>query len=151
MPTTDAPKPVPVPDELSAGYWRAAARGELALPRCQVCGRFAFPPRNVCPECGSTHPDYATDPVAGGAVIRSWTVVRDAFLPGFAGDVPYVLVDVELDAQPHLRLIGRLVDGAEAPLHVGDHVAVTFDHVDDEFAVPAFMLDGTTVTGNGRT
>jgi len=141
MPATDAPKPIPVPDDLSAGYWAATARGVLALPRCRACGRYAFPPRHVCPECGSTAPDYTTEPVEGGGVVRSWTVVRDAFLPGFAGDVPYVLVDVELDTQPDLRLIGRLVDGPDAPLHVGHHVTVTFDRVDEEFAVPAFALD----------
>jgi uncharacterized OB-fold protein len=143
LPPVDAPKPVPVPDDLSAGYWAAAARGVLALPRCQVCRRYAFPPRNVCPECGTTDPAYATEAVDGGAVVRSWTVVCDAFLPGFTGDAPYVLVDVELDAQPDLRMIGRLVDGPDAPLRVGAHVAVTFDRVDDDFSVPAFALDGT--------
>jgi uncharacterized OB-fold protein len=146
LPPAAAPKPVPVPDDLSAGYWAAAARGVLALPRCQVCGRYAFPPRNVCPECGSTDPAYVIEPVAGGALVRSWTVVRDAFLHGFADDVPYVLVDVELDAQPDLRMIGRLVDGPDAPLRVGAHVAVTFDRLGDDFAVPAFVLDGTAAT-----
>jgi uncharacterized protein len=143
MPTTDAPKPVPVPDELSGGYWSAAAGGVLALPRCSTCGRYAFPPRHVCPECGSTEPAYVTEPVDGGGVVQSWTVVRDAFLPGFAGDVPYVLVDVELDAQPDLRMIGRLVDGPDAPLRVGARVAVTFDHPAEDVSVPAFVLDGT--------
>ena len=36
--------------------------------------------------------------------------MRQSFLPGF--DDPFVLVDVELPAQPDLRLIGRLVDGS---------------------------------------
>jgi hypothetical protein len=96
LPAVASPKPVPVPDDLSAGYWAAAARGVLALPRCRACRRYAFPPRNVCPE---------------------------------------------LDAQPDLRMIGRLVDGPDAPLRVGAHVAVTFDHLDADFAVPAFFLD----------
>jgi uncharacterized OB-fold protein len=80
-------------------------------------------------------------PVDGGGVVRSWTVMRDSFLPGFADDVPYVLVDVELDAQADLRMIGRLLDGPDAPLHVGDHVTVGFDDVGEGFAVPAFALD----------
>jgi hypothetical protein len=29
-------------------------------------------------------------------------------------DVPYVLVDAELDAQSNVRMIGRLVDGVDA-------------------------------------
>ena len=143
MPAVDVSKPVPVPDDLSAGFWTAAANGVLAIPRCRVCNRFAFPPLPVCPECGSTRPDYITEPVEGGGVVRSWTLVRDAFLPGFARDVPYLLVDVELDAQPDVRMIGRLVDGADTVLHVGDHVAFDFDRLNDEFAVPAFVLDKT--------
>jgi uncharacterized OB-fold protein len=72
--------------------------------------------------------------------VRSWTVVRDAFLPGFAGDVPYLLVDVELDAEADVRMIGRLVDGPGAHLHVGDRVAVTFEEIAPGVLVPAFAL-----------
>jgi uncharacterized OB-fold protein len=68
-------------------------------------------------------------------------VVRDAFLPGFADDVPYLLVDVELDAEPDLRMIGRLVDGADTTLRVGDRVAVTFDQLAADVMVPAFALE----------
>jgi hypothetical protein len=134
----DDAKPLPVPDELSAGYWEAAAAGTLALPRCAVCGRYALPPTAVCPNCGSTDPRFRAQPVDGGGTIRSWTVVRDAFLPGYAGDVPYVLVDVELDAQADLRMIGRLVDGPDAALAVGDPVTVTFDQLAEGVAVPSF-------------
>jgi uncharacterized OB-fold protein len=134
------PKPLPVPDERSAGYWDAAANGVLALPRCRVCRRYVLPPGVVCPECGSTDPQFVAEPVEGDGAVRSWTVVRDAFLPGFADDVPYVLVDVELDAQAELRMIGRLVDGVDAPLRLGARVTVTFDEVGDGVAVPAFAL-----------
>jgi hypothetical protein len=72
--------------------------------------------------------------------VRSWVVVRDSFLPGF--EVPYVLVDVELDVQAGLRLIGRLVDGAEAPLAYDDRVRVVFDDLAPDVAVPAFALEG---------
>ena len=139
----DAAKPLPVPDDLSAGYWEAAAAGTLALPRCAVCGRYALPPTAVCPNCASSEPRYTTQPVEGGGTVRSWTIVRDSFLPGFADDVPYVLVDVELDAQSSIRMIGRLVDGVDAPLAVGDHVTVTFDQLAEDVAVPAFALEAT--------
>jgi uncharacterized protein len=140
MALTDAPKPLPVPDPLSSGYWSAAARAEFALPRCGVCHRYAMPPAAVCPECGSTDPGFAAEPAATGGTVRSWTVVRDAFLPGFASDVPYLLVDVELDAQPDLRMIGRLVDGAEASVGAGDRVTITFDRLAADVMVPAFAL-----------
>jgi hypothetical protein len=69
-------------------------------------------------------------------------VVRDSFLPGFADDVPYVLVDVELDAQPELRMIGRLVDGPDVAVRLHDRVTVTFDQLSADIAVPAFALAG---------
>jgi len=140
-----APKPVPVPDERSAGYWEAASRGVLALPRCARCSHLTLPAGAWCPHCGSTDPAWTTREIDGAATVRSWTVVRDSFLPGFADDVPYVIVDVELDAEPGLRLLGRLTDGADAPLHLGDRVTVAFDRLDDEFAVPAFTLTGEAV------
>ena len=138
--TARASKPLPVPDESSARYWAAATQGVLALPRCSVCGEYTLPPTAVCPHCGSTDPRFSADPVEGGGAVRSWTVVRDSFLPGFADDVPYVLVDVELDAQRDLRIIGRLVDGVDTPLHLDDRVRVVFDELADGVAVPAFAL-----------
>ena len=138
--TTDATKPLPVPDARSEGYWAAAAEGVLALPRCHVCRHYTLPPIAVCPHCGSTDPRFRAEPVDGAGTVRSWTVVRDAFLPGFADDVPYLLVDVELDAQPDLRMIGRLVDGPDTALALGARVAVTFDALADDVKVPAFVL-----------
>ena len=71
--------------------------------------------------------------------MRSWVVVRDTFLPGF--EVPFVLVDVALDAEPDIRLIGRLVDGADVPLRRDDRVAMVFDDIAPGVAVPAFSLE----------
>ena len=138
-----AAKPLPVADESSAGYWEAAARSELAMARCAACGAFAFPPTVVCRACGTTGPQYAYAIVNGDATIRSWTIVRDAFLPGFADDVPYLLVDVELDAQPNLRMIGRLTNGPATPICIGDRVRVVFDTIGDGVCVPSFRLAQT--------
>jgi uncharacterized protein len=67
-------------------------------------------------------------------------VVRQSFLPGFDDDVPFVLVDVELTADPRVRLIGRLLDGAGAPTAVGAAVVATFEDLGDGVLVPAFEL-----------
>jgi uncharacterized OB-fold protein len=133
-------KPLPVPDEQSAGYWKAAADHVLALARCAHCQTFNFPPGVVCRACLSPDPRFAWMPVAGTGVVRSWTVMRDSFLPGFHDDVPFVLVDVELDEQADLRMIGRLVDGPGASLHLGAHVSTVFDDLAPGVAVPAFKL-----------
>lgn len=133
-------KPIPVPDQHSAVYWHAAADSILALPRCGSCGRFTFPPDGVCATCFSPLPPEAFEAVSGDGLVRTWTVMRDAFLPGFRDDVPWTLVDVELLVQPGLRMIGRLVDGVDAEIRLGDSVHVVFDEIASGVRVPAFAL-----------
>jgi uncharacterized OB-fold protein len=78
--------------------------------------------------------------VSGRGTIRTWTVIRQSFLPGFDDDLPYVLVDVELDEQADLRLVARLLDGVDAPLRIGAAVTVDFEDLAPGTAVPAFVL-----------
>lgn len=94
-----------------------------------------LPPDVVCPACGSTDPAFEFTPVSGRAVVRSWTVVRQSFLPGF--DVPFVLVDVELVEQQGLRMIGRLLGDADA-VRLGLEVRVAFERLATDVVVPAF-------------
>jgi uncharacterized protein len=133
-------RPLPEPDEQSAPFWAAAADHVLTIARCARCGRLSLPPDVVCPHCGTTDPAFEFTPVSGRGTVRSWTVCRQAFLPGFDDDLPFVLVDVEIAEEPGLRLIGRLLDGIEAPLAPGDAVKVAFEDVAPGVAVPAFEL-----------
>jgi uncharacterized OB-fold protein len=130
---------LPVPDDRSCEFWSAAGAHSLVLARCARCSTFSHPPGTVCPHCGSIDPAFEFLPVDGSGSIRSWTVIRQSFLAGF--DTPFVLVDVELSAQPDLRLIGRLVDGPDVPLRLGAPVRVTFEDVAPGVAVPAFELE----------
>ncbi len=135
---------VPVPDEQSAPFWQAAADHVLTVARCSVCDRSTLPPDVVCPHCGSTSPNFVFTPVSGRGTVRSWTVMHQSFLPGFDSDIPFVLVDVELVEQAELRLIGRLLDGVDAPLRVGSVVEVAFEDIAPEVSIPAFALVGVT-------
>ncbi len=138
---TSLPRPVPVPDDASAGFWAAAAEHVLALAKCSRCEAISHPPDVVCPHCRSTRPGFVFTPVDGRGTIRSWTIMRQSFLPGFDGEVPFVLVDVELSAHPDIRLIGRLVDGAEAPIRLGAEVRPAFEDIGQGYSVPAFALE----------
>jgi uncharacterized OB-fold protein len=135
---------LPVPDERSAPFWAAAARHVLTAARCSRCGSFAIPPEDTCPHCMTTDPAFVFEPVSGRGTVRSWTVVRQSFLSGFDRDVPFLLVDVELDEQRELRMIGRLLDGPDAPVRPGARVTVAFEDVAAGVAVPAFVLGGGT-------
>lgn len=133
-----ATRPLPVADEASAPYWAAAADHVLTVARCGRCATLTLPPEVVCGSCGSTEPGYEFTAVSGRGVVRSFTVVRQSFLPGF--EVPFVLVDVELCEQAELRVIGRLLDGVDAEPRLGAPVRVAFEDLGDGIAVPAFEL-----------
>jgi hypothetical protein len=131
-----------LPDARSLPFWDAAAEHLLVLARCARCEHLCHPPDAVCPNCGADDPGFSWVPVEGAGTIRSWTVIRQSFLQGF--DVPFVLVDVELAVQPDLRLIGRLLDGPEAPLSLGAPVRLAFEDVAPGVAVPAFALEAAS-------
>ena len=133
-------RPVPVPDAQSEPFWNAAATHVLMLARCSRCREFSHPPDVICHRCGATDPDFVFTPVNGAGTIRSWTVMRQSFLPGFDRDVPFVLVDVELSAQSDLRLIGRLLGGADAALRLGVPVELAFEDIGAGVSVPAWVL-----------
>ena len=131
-------RPLPVPDAGSAPFWEAASRHVLALARCSRCSMLTHPPDVACPHCHSTDPDFIFTPVSGSGAVRSWTVMRQSFLPGF--EVPFVIVDVELDDQPALRLIGRLLDGESQGLRIGAPVHIAFEDLTPDVTIPAFVL-----------
>jgi hypothetical protein len=133
-------RPLPEPDERSVPFWTAAADHVLTLARCARCGSVTLPPDVTCPHCGTTEPEFEFVPVSGRGSVRSWTVVRQSFLPGFDDDLPFVLVDIELAEHPDVRLIGRLLDGVDAPLRPGAAVEAAFEDLGPGVAVPAFQL-----------
>lgn len=141
---TKQTRPLPVPDQMSAPFWKAASDHVLTVARCSRCGAYALPPDVACPHCRTTDPAFVFSPVSGIGTVRSWTVMRQSFLPGFDDDLPFVLVDVELVEQPGLRMIGRLVDGPEALPSIGAVVRAVFEDVAPGVSVPAFVLDRET-------
>jgi uncharacterized OB-fold protein len=48
--------------------------------------------------------------MSGRGRLFAWTVVRHAFLPQFAEDVPYATGLVSLDEDPSVRIVTRIVD-----------------------------------------
>ena len=125
MAITRAEFPLPdVDDPLTAPFFAAAARDELAIPRCDRCNRYVWYPKASCPNCDSP---LVWTAVSGRATLFTWTVVRRAFLPAFADRVPFVTALVALDEDPAVRLCTYLVDvQPDAPLEAGTPVAATF-------------------------
>jgi len=101
-------KPIPAPptpDPESAFFWQGLRSHKLLVQQCGGCGRHRFPPMPSCPYCAS--PAGAVRESKGNGTVYSWIVVRRAFDPAFAADVPYILASVDLDEGG--RLVARLV------------------------------------------
>ena len=105
---TEIAAPLPLPDDDSAPYWEAAARGELRMQRCSACRGWRFPPRSRCARCQSDAVEW--ERVSGRGTVYSFVVAHAPVLPAFAARVPFAIVLVELDEDPQLRVVGNLLD-----------------------------------------
>ena len=101
----------PLPDtelESTRGFWEAASRDVLAIPRCGSCGRFQWYPRERCPACEGV--DWSWTTMSGSGSLYSWAVVRRALARPVADKVPYVPGLVALEEDPAVRIVTNLVD-----------------------------------------
>jgi uncharacterized OB-fold protein len=130
------PYPAPIPDQSTAHYWEAAARGELVIKRCDNCGRAHFYPRPFCPVCWSTAVRW--ERASGRGTVYTFSVVRRSDLPPFRDRVPYVPAIVELAEGP--RMMTAIVDVDPADVRIGMEVDVAFAPAgpDGSAAVPVF-------------
>jgi hypothetical protein len=104
-------RPLPFPDRDSAPFWEGVRQGELRLQRCNRCGRRRWPPRAVCNACHSFEASWVQ--ASGRGRVVSWVRTHQVFLPAFRDEVPYTVIQVALEEQPDVCMIGRLRGGAE--------------------------------------
>ena|SRR5256886_177559 len=103
-------------------FWEALEAGEVRLPRCAGCGRWTWPAHWRCGECGSW--EFHWNVVEPAGTVYSWTRTWYAFdrTRERAGDVPYVVVLVEIDGTDGARVLGVL-NGDEAAVKIGARAA----------------------------
>ena len=97
-------KPQPLPDRDSQPFWEAIQAGELRLQRCSGCDTLRWPPRAICNRCFDFDADW--QPVSGRGVVVSWTRTHQVFAPAYRDEVPYVVVQVALEEQRDVMMIG---------------------------------------------
>jgi uncharacterized OB-fold protein len=117
----------PLPDigwEPARPFWEAAARHELAIPRCDSCDRLVWYPKPECPYCRGGSSTWTA--MSGAGRLFSWSVVRQPFLAQFAELVPYVPALVALDEDPRVRVVTRMVDCDPEDLRIDQPVRVVF-------------------------
>ena len=128
-------KLVPTPTSDTQPYWDGMAAGKLVLQRCADCGKVRHYPRPVCDSCFSMKAEWFD--AAGRGTVHSWTITHHAFHPGFKGDLPYVLLTVDLDEGVRMQAQARGIDAAA--LRVGLPVKVGFERVKEDLTLPVFV------------
>src|SRR5689334_20688610 len=128
-------KPLPLSDSDSAPYWEGTKAHELRAQRCSGCGQLRWPPQGFCPHCWSWEATWIKLPETGTVV--SYVVVHQATNPVFAADVPYAVVQVQLDAPAEVvTLTANLVDLPWQDVKVGQRVRAIYDEVTPEVTLP---------------
>jgi uncharacterized OB-fold protein len=132
--TADYRKPLPDVSGPTRPFWEAARQRRLALQRCRGCGAHRFPARDLCSRCLSRDVEWVT--VSGRGSIFSWAVMHQVYHPGFADQVPYAVVVVEL--AEGVRLVSNLLDCSVDEIRAGLPVEVVFDDVTPDVTLPKF-------------
>ena len=124
-------KPLPRITPDNEPFYQALREGRFVLPYCAECGQPHLPPGPVSPFCFALTIEWR--PASGRGRISTWTVVHKAWFPAFAGDIPYNVVQVELEEGP--RLTANVVDVSNEELEIGLPVQIVVGE-----ALPRFRV-----------
>ena len=117
-------RPVPILDRDSAPFWDGVRAAEIRLQRCTGCRALRWPARAICNRCHSFDAEWIA--VSGLGTVTSWIRTHQPFMRAFADDVPYAVVQVQLDEKSDIQMIGRLADPALEPV-IGMRVRAGFE------------------------
>lgn len=126
-------KPLPAIDQWSKPFWAAAKEHRLLVQR-DPSGRTWFPPGPISPVTRT--PDWSWVELPGTGRVASWVVFHQRYFAGFADELPYNVVQVDLDGGP--SIISNLVDVGDRDIRIGMRVKVVFDDVTDDISLPKF-------------
>lgn len=127
-------KPVPKPTPETQPFWQGCAAGELRLQHCSDCNHVQFPPRKLCSGCFSQNVEWKA--ASGRGKVRTWSTVTAPGAPGFADEVPFLSVLVELAEGP--TMLSVLRDCSAANVDFDLPVEVVFEQRTDDIFVPYF-------------
>jgi uncharacterized OB-fold protein len=124
---TKYPFPLPLVDDQNGPFWAAAKQHQLAVQRCDDCGRLRFPPSANCMLCGSEKTTWET--LSGQGTIFAYVVIHQAMIPAFKEVVPYNVVRVAVAEDPRVILMGNVVGCKNEELKIGMPVEAIFHDV----------------------
>lgn len=123
----------PIVIDETRGFWEGTLAEELRVQVCAACGHRQLPGGPCCARCWSQ--ELRWERASGRGTVFSFCVVRHAFHPTFAPQVPYVLADVALEEGPVYT--SNVTDVDVDAVRIGMPVEVWFDEqVEDAFHTP---------------
>lgn len=127
-------KPLPEADKWSGPFFAACKDHKLVAQQCGATGKLFFPPAPVSPFTRDSN--WSWTELSGKGRIASFVVMHQKYFPGFGDEVPYPVIEVELEEG--VKLISNIVDLGDRELSVGMAVEVVFHKATDEFTLPLF-------------
>ena len=137
MPELSKPIPAITPDMRE--FFDGARAGRLMVQKCDSCGKLRFPAHDLCSKCNSTDSQWV--PVSGRGEVFSFSIMHQLYHPGFAKEVPYAVVMVELEEG--CKFVSNLLGVQPHDIKCGMPVEVTFEKLSDEVSMPKFRLRAT--------
>jgi hypothetical protein len=134
MPEISKPIPAITPD--MRDFFEGARAGRLMVQKCDSCGTLRFPAHDLCSMCNSTASRWV--PVSGRGEVFSFNIMHQLYHPGFAKEVPYAVVMVELEEG--CKFVSNLLGIKPHEIRSGMPVEVTFEKLNDEVSMPKFRL-----------
>jgi uncharacterized OB-fold protein len=111
-----------------AKYWREVPqRYRFEAKKCKKCNHVSFPPRLICPECGSrSFEDYILKDT--GKVLTFTTI--EVAPSQFSDLVPYSIGVVELD--DGVRITAQIADSQKENIKIGSRIKLEFRKIQDD-------------------
>ena len=134
MPEISKPIPAITPDMRE--FFDGARSGRLMVQKCDNCGKLRFPAHDLCSKCNSTASQWVA--VSGRGEVFSFNIMHQLYHPGFASEVPYAVVMVELEEG--CKFVSNLLGVKPHDIKCGMPVEVAFEKLNDEVTMPKFRL-----------
>jgi uncharacterized OB-fold protein len=131
-------------DRDNIAHYRGLLAGKLLINRCDDCGRWIYPHRPLCPECLSWN--VTATEVSGKGRLHMYTLLYQSRDPDNPLTEPMQAAAIELDEQPGLRYLSRVVN---CPLEALRHdMPVTLTWIEEKGRRwPAFEPAGGAANG----
>lgn len=129
--------PQPTLSEANRTLIESWKRGELVLQHCGACSHVIFFPREVCPQCWSTHLEWKKH--SGSGRVVSYARVYSHVTEPFVNESPVTLAEIELDDGG--AMLARIVDvSQEAEIRSGAAVELVPMPQAERYTLPTFRL-----------